>query len=87
MDFNPSSLKYVHTILTMSSGTFFSVNSLTRTSQTDPNDFYFAGKAVSLTDGKNTKTFTTANGFVMRGKTSNASQNCFSYPSDYSFSL
>jgi len=45
MDFTPSSLKYVYTAFTMSSGLRFSVNSLVRTSLTDANDFLFAGKA------------------------------------------
>ena len=58
MDFTPLTLKYVFTALSMSSGSQFSVNSIVRTSQTDPNDFYFAGKAQTLTDGANTQTFT-----------------------------
>ena len=59
MDFTPTVYKYVYTELSMSSELFFSVNSISRTSQTNPNDFYFAGKARSLTDGKTTLTFTT----------------------------
>ena len=59
MDFTPTVLKYAYTTLSLSSGLFFSVNSITRTSQTDPNDFYFVGKARRLTDGKTTLTFTT----------------------------
>ena len=59
MDFTPTVLKYAYTTLSMSSGLFFSVNSITKTSQTDPNDFYFAGKARDLTDGKTTQSFTT----------------------------
>ena len=53
MDFTPTILKYGYTPLTMSSGLSFSVTSLTRTSQTDANDFLFAGKAKNLTDGIN----------------------------------
>ena len=45
MDFTPTTLKYVYTALSMSSGPSFSVNCIIRTSQTDGNDFYFAGKA------------------------------------------
>ena len=70
MDFTPTALKYVYTVLTVSSGLFFSVNSIARTSQTDPNDFYFAGKARSLTDGKTTQIFPTGYGYVMKGITS-----------------
>ena len=87
MDFTPASLKYVYTILSMSSGQSFSVNSIFRTSQTDGNDFYFSGKAQSLTDGTNNKTFPTPIGFVMKGKTSDSTQNYFSFPSGYSLSL
>ena len=54
MDFTPTSLKYGYTVLSMSSGLSFSVNCIIRTSLTDGNDFYFAGKAQSLTDGTNT---------------------------------
>ncbi len=35
----------------MSSGPSFKVNSITRISLTDANDFLFAGKARTLTDG------------------------------------
>ena len=45
MDFTPSTLKYVYTPLTISSGLAFSVTSLFRSSLTDANDFLFAGKA------------------------------------------
>jgi hypothetical protein len=45
MDFNPTTLLYIYTELTMSSGLSFKVNTLTRTSLTDANDFFFAGKA------------------------------------------
>ena len=87
MDFAPTSLKYGYTVLSMGSGLSFSVNCIIRTSLTDGNDFYFAGKSQSLTDGTNTQTFTTATGYVMEGKTSNSTKNCFSFPSGYSLSL
>ena len=87
MDFTPTSLKYVYTELSMSSGQFFSLNSIVRTSQTDANDFYFAGTAKSLSDGANTKIFTTQAGYLMKGKTSDSNQNCFSFSSGYSLSL
>ena len=51
MDFTSTALNYVYIKLSMSSGYLFSVNSIVRISQTDPNDFYFAGKTQSLTDG------------------------------------
>ena len=70
MDFSTATPKYVYTILTIASGLPFSVTSLTRISQTDANDFLFAGKAQTLTDGINTKTFSTSYGYVMKGKTS-----------------
>ena len=69
MDFSTVTPKYIYTALSMSSGSGFTVNTLTRTSQTDANDFLFAGKAQSLTDGITTKTFTTATGYVMKGMT------------------
>ena len=66
MDFTPSTPKYVYTSLTMNSGKYFSVNSIFRTSQTDPNDFIFAGKAQSLTDGITIKTLPSGTGYVMK---------------------
>jgi hypothetical protein len=87
MDFSTVLPKYFYTVLTMASGLFFSVTSLTRTSLTDTNDFLFAGKAQSLTDGINTQTFPTSYGYVMKAKTSDSNQNCFSFPNGYSLSL
>ena len=65
MDFTPTSLKYVYTELSIGSGQFFSLNSIVRTSQTDANDFYFAGTTKSLSDGTNTKIFATQAGYIM----------------------
>jgi hypothetical protein len=87
MDFSTAIPKYVYTALTMASGLPFSVTSLTRTSQTDANDFLFAGKAKSLTNGTDTKTFPTSYGYVMKAKTSDTNHNCFSFPQGYSLSL
>ena len=87
IDFTPTSLKYVHTILTFSSGSSFSVNCIIRTSKSDGNDFIFAGKAQSLTNGTLTKSFTTGYGYVMMGKTTDSNKNCFSFTSGYSLSL
>ena len=92
MDFTPTSLTntkfhYVYTTLSMSSGTTFSVNCLIRTSLTDANDFLFAGKAQILTDGTTIQTFSTAAGYIMKAKTTDSTQNCFSFPSGYSLSL
>ncbi len=71
----------------MSSGSNFSVNCIVRISQTDANDFLFAGKAQNITDGINTKTFTNATGYIMMAKTSDSTKNCFNFPSGYSLSL
>ncbi len=87
MDFSTAIPKYIFTDLTISTGLPFSVTSLTRTSLTDANDFFFAGKAQSLTDGTNLQTFPNSYGYVMKGKTSDPSMNCFSFPSGYSLSL
>ncbi len=87
MDFSTAIPKYVYTALTMASGLPFSVTSITRTSQTDANDFLFAGKAQILTDGINTQTFPTSYGYVMKAKTSDSNINCFSFPIGYSLSL
>ena len=72
MNFTTSTYKYVYTALSISSGSGFTVNTLARTSLTDANDFLFAGKAQSLTDGTTTKTFPTATGYVMKGKTTDS---------------
>ena len=69
IDFITSAPIYVYTTLTMSSGQFFSVNTIVRISQTDPNDFFFAGKARSFTDGTTTKSFPSAYGYIMKAKT------------------
>ena len=87
MDFSTTTPKYVYIVLTMTSGLSFSVTSLTRTSQTDANDFFFAGKAQILTDGINNKTFPTSYGYVMKAKTSDSNINCFSFTIGYSLSL
>ena len=87
MDFNPTNFKYVYISLSMSSGLSFKVNSIIRISLTDANDFLFAGKIQSLTDGTTTKTFTTGQGYVMMGKTSDSTQNFLNFPSGYSLSL
>ena len=87
MDFTSSIPKYVYTTLTMSHGSYFSVNTITRSSLTDANDFYFAGKAINLSDGINPKTLPTATGYVMAGKTSDKTKSCFSFPSGYSLIL
>jgi hypothetical protein len=57
----------------MSSGSGFTVNTLARTSLNDANDFLFAGKAQSLTDGVITKTFPAGIGYVMKAKTTDSS--------------
>ncbi len=63
------------------------MTSLTRTSQTDANDFLFAGKAQILTDGTNTQIFPTSNGYVMKAKTIDLNHDFFSFPDGYSLSL
>ena len=70
MNFTSTTPKYVYTALSMSSGQYFSVNSIIRTSQTDSNDFLFAGKAQSLADETTSKKLPTGTGYVMKGKTS-----------------
>jgi len=39
-------------------------------------DFYYVGKALKLTDGSITKTFTNSQGLIMKSDTSNADLNC-----------
>ena len=87
MDFSTATPKYIYTALTIASGLPFSVASFTRISLIDANDFLFAGKAKSLTDGTNTQTFPTSYGYVMKAKTSDSNINCFSFPIGYSLSL
>ena len=53
-----------------------------------PVQILFAGKAQSLTDGTAiSKTFSNSISFIMKGKTSDPTVNCFSFPSGYSLSL
>jgi hypothetical protein len=71
--------KYVSTPLTMGFGSSFSVNTIVSRSATNVNDFYFAGKTKSLSDGKKTKTFPSSVGFVMKAITTNQDETCFSF--------
>ncbi len=87
MDFGTATPKYVYTTLTMASGLTFGVTCMTRISQTEANDFLFAGKAKSLTDGINIQTFPTSYGYVMKAKTIDSKINCFTFPIGYSLSL
>ena len=71
MDFTPNSLKYDYSLLSMTSGSSFSVNCIVRISLTDANDFLFAGKTQSLSDiTKAILIFPTDYGYMMRAKTS-----------------
>ena len=63
------------------------MNSIVRTSITNANDFYFAGKTKSLSDGVTNKTFISEVGFIMKAITSNQDESCFTFPSGYALSL
>ena len=71
----------------MGSGSSFSVNTIVTTSATNANEFYFAGKTKSLTDGAITKTFPSEVGFVMKALVINQDETCFRFTSGYSLSL
>ena len=71
----------------MGSGSSFSVNTIVSTSAINANDFYFAGKTKSLTDGIITKTFLSEVGFIMKAMTTKQDETCFSFTSGYSLSL
>ena len=68
----------------MGFGSSFSVNTIVCTSATSANDFYFAGKTKSLTDGIKTKTFSSEVGFVMKAITTNQDLTCFNLSFGYS---
>ena len=87
IDFTSLPPKYVYTVLTMSSGSSFSVNSIIRTSKNDANDFYFAGKFQNFTDGMTIETFPNATGYIMKGITNDSTKNCLNFASGYSLSL
>jgi hypothetical protein len=63
------------------------VNTIVSRSTTNANDFYFAGKTKSLTDGTKTKTFSSSVGFVMKAITINQDETCFSFRSGYALQL
>ena len=63
----------------MGFGSSFSVNTIVSRSATNANDFYFAGKTKSLTDGTKTKTFSSEVGFIMKAITTNQDETCFSF--------
>ena len=67
----------------MASGSSFAVSTIASTSTNNANDFYFAGKTKSLTDGKITKTFSSEVGFIMKAKTTNQEETCFSFMDGY----
>ena len=83
IDFSSNPQKYITALLTIGSGTSFSVNTIVSTSVTNANDFYFAGKTKRLTDGIRTKTFSSEVGFVMKAITTNQDDTCFSFTSGY----
>ena len=67
----------------MGSGSSFSVNTIVSTSTTNANDFYFAGKTKSLTDGTITKTFSSEVSFIMKAMMTNQEETCFSFTFGY----
>ena len=71
----------------MAYGSSFSVNTIFRSSLINANDFYFAGKTKSMTDGIITKTFSSKVGFVMKALTTNQDETCFRFTSGYVLSL
>ena len=87
VDFSYNTPMYSSTTLTMGYGSSFSVNTIVNRSTTNANDFYFAGKTKSLTDGAKTKTFLSSVGFVMKAITINQDETCLSFPSGYALQL
>ena len=85
MDFSIN--KYNSNPLTMGSGPLLSVNTIVSRSATNANDFYFAGKTKSLTNGTKTKTFSSEVGFVMKAITTNLDETCLSFSAGYALSL
>ena len=71
----------------MGFGFSFSVNAIVSRSATNANDFYFAGKTKSLTDGTKSKNFSSSVGFVMKAITTNRDETCFSFSNGYALSL
>ena len=87
IDFTPSIPLYIDTPLTMGQGSALTIHSIVRTSTTNANDFYFAGKTNSLSDGTTTKNFSTQVGFIMKVITNNTDESYFSFPSGYALNL
>ena len=56
-------------------------------STTNANDFYFAGRTKSLTDGTTSKIFTSEVGFIMKAITTNEDESCFTFATGYALSL
>ena len=73
--------------MSLGSSSSFSVNMYLSTSATNAYDLFFAGKAKSLSDGTNTKTFSSEVGFVMKAITTNQDETCFNFISGYSVYL
>ena len=71
----------------MGSGSSFSVNTIVSKSALNANDFYFAGKTKSLTDGIITKTFLSEVAFIMKAMITNQDDTCFTFISSYALSL
>ena len=63
------------------------MNTIVSRSSTNANDFYFAGKTKSLTDGAKTKTFSSSVGFVMKAITTNQDEICLRFTSGYALQL
>ena len=73
--------------MSIGSGSSFSVNMYLSTSNKNANDLFFAGKTKNLSDGTNTKTFSSEVGFVMKAITTNQDETCFSFNSGYTLSF
>jgi len=84
IDFSSDPPNYFTNSLTMASGSSLSVNTIVSTSIKNANDFYFAGKTKSLTDGRITKNFSSEVGFVMKPIITNQNETCFSFSSGFS---
>ena len=57
------------------------MNSIVGKSPNNANDFYFAGKAKSFSDGIITKNFSSEVGFVMKAIITNEEESCFNFSS------
>ena len=87
MKVNFVSMGWIATDITIGSGPAFHIHMIASSPTASFDDFYFAGEALSLTDGVTIKSFENIFGFIMKSKIKSLEETCFNLPTDYSINM